>query len=322
MKSAGINFDDDVKLQNLHYLLKSLRPFLEHICEEQREEVLMEADAQKIKQASHSIDKRIYRCSKCKYEVCLTCCREIRKNEPLQRLVEFGRCDRYKNYWHVGVPPDNTLYENISTTPKWVIENNGSITCPPKELGGCGDSLLDLMHISEKSWISTLKAKADSMLETINQTQSEWIPLGTNYDTHLIRAANRDGSDDNFLYRPSSKDVLEKDDLIRFRQHWTKGQPVIIRDVLKQTSAFSWELMTLFLALRRYLDPGHPTKRLYINPINCLSGCELPPHIVKPDLGPTTYIAYGIAKELGRGDSVTHLHYDSSDGVLFQSYNY
>nr|GEV48701.1 hypothetical protein [Tanacetum cinerariifolium] len=119
IKMPNIDFNDDVKLQHLHYQISLFLPFLKQIRKEQIEEIVVKTRAKGVSLASMNIKQA-----------------HCYNNERM--------------YW--GDPLLNTSDENIPTSQntssaKWVNDNNRTLFCLPKELGGCGDSLLEIKRI-------------------------------------------------------------------------------------------------------------------------------------------------------------------------------
>ncbi|KAL4590427.1 hypothetical protein LXL04_003356 [Taraxacum kok-saghyz] len=274
-------------------------------------------------------------------------------------------------------------------THEWKSLDDGRIPCPPKSMGGCGRGVLELIHIKPIYTVSKLLEKSEKLLkmqkldDDMRDMSEKWCSCSDGGDEKLRKAASRENSEDNYLYSPRAIDI-QSGDLKHFQWHWSKGEPVIVSNVLETTLGLSWEPMVMWRAFRQISNTKHD-QLLDVSALNCLDWCEidvnvrnffnwylegkndeegwpqllklkdwppsnlfeerLPRHGVefisslpfkeythprdgylnlavklpegscKTDMGPKTYIAYGVAQELGRGDSLTKLHCDMSDVV-------
>ncbi|KAK3199941.1 hypothetical protein Dsin_023356 [Dipteronia sinensis] len=264
--------------------LQTLLPHMKRFCQQQLNELTTEASIRgisaseiKLQNAACSSDESIYcdycrtsivdfhrSCPQCNYDLCLNCCMEIRYGHLQGRdnedvIIEY--VSRGLAYLHGigeshsksgkignrGKPLDSTAETNKAVkrpTSGWKANDDGSFRCPPKELGGCGSGLLELLcTFTDNHRVAQLVEKAEKIAKALNvedltESHEERRPCCNSEDQvnmdngQLRKAASREESIDNYLYNPIAKEI-QHGDLKHFQRHWASGEPIIVNNVLE-----------------------------------------------------------------------------------------
>ncbi|CAK9181298.1 unnamed protein product [Ilex paraguariensis] len=306
------------KIQLLHYLICRLLPVLEQVNREQSIELDIEAKITgkmpsevKIQQAElgwqtiiccnckNSIVDFHRSCTNCSYTLCLSCCWEFCRGRLPGGIKAFQF--KYPSTRKCGTSEGELLSEMKQTSisrkssgrahivspmllQKWKACADGSISCPPGALGGCGDSLLDLRCVLPFSWTKELEVIAEEIVcsydypETSDASSCCSLCGGTDYKAGGIKllqeVARRKNSNDNFLYCPTMKS-LHEENLEHFQKHWGKGHPVIVRNVVQNSLDLSWDPLIMFCTYLEKSSAKSQSDKETVKATNCLDWCEV-----------------------------------------------
>ncbi|KAF8392608.1 hypothetical protein HHK36_022954 [Tetracentron sinense] len=309
------------KLQYLHCLLSSVLPVVKQIHHDQCSEVELETrlhetktetDVPRIKLLADEqmccnccripiIDYHRH-CPNCFYDLCLTCCRDLREASlpgVKGELVENQVTERSQDEATVTkqLKASESRLHLSNKFLDWKSNDDGSIPCPPKESGGCCYSSLTLRRIFKMNWVAKLVKNVEEMVngskvydvdspqttglsesdvsqnrKTLtgfrdNQARTDDFPL-------LYRSAHRGDNNDNFLYCPTSQDI-KNEGIGQFRRHWIQGEPVIVKQVSDSTSASSWDPMAIWRGIRETTEEKMKDDNRNVKAIDCLDWSEV-----------------------------------------------
>lgn len=204
-------------------------------------------------------------CADCSYDLCLHCCQDLRGPSK-------DNCQS-DNAWEEGSQSRSRLTFS-DMYPGWEANSDGSIPCPPKEYGGCRYSLLNLSRIFKMNWIAKLVKNAEEMVSGCKvTTKSTPQQSGANESIHN-QFAHREDSDDNFLYCPSSEDI-KVDGINSFRKHWSRGEPVIVKEIFDRSSMSSWDPVVLWRGISETSDEKMKDDKRIVKAVDCLNWSEV-----------------------------------------------
>ncbi|KAL3345370.1 hypothetical protein AABB24_024370 [Solanum stoloniferum] len=280
------------KLQYLYSLLSAVLPVVKHIHNQQCFEVELEkklrGNGMDLGRTKLNADEQMCcnfcripivdyhrHCSNCSYDLCLSCCKDLRDATKLvqdDRGKQFlGRAD-CRETTSKEVKLSNVHLNILSKLSDWKADGNGSIPCPPKQYGGCSSSVLSLKRIFKMNWVAKLVKNVEEMVSGCNVCDSG--DLENTSEGKLFQAAHRENGDDNVLYHPLSEDI-RSEGIEDFRKQWSRGKPVIIKDIYDVSSMSNWDPIEIWRGVRETTEEKTKDDNRTVKAIDCFDGSEI-----------------------------------------------
>lgn len=284
------------KLKYLHCLLSSVLPVVKQIHHEQASEVELQKKLNGkelfLARTKVNADEQMCcnlcripitdyhrRCANCTYDLCLSCCQDLRdasqndvKGELADNQIHGKSQDKATATGQVKVSKLKLILPE--KFPGWQANSDGSIPCPPPEFGGCGHSSLNLSRIFKMNWVAKLVKNVEEMVSGCRIHAAGSIENTGLDDPRLCQYAHREDSDDNFLYCPATQDI-KSDGIGNFRKHWARGEPIIVKQVFDSPSTSSWDPMVIWRGIQETADEKTKDENRVVKAIDCFDWSEV-----------------------------------------------
>ncbi|KAL4568324.1 hypothetical protein LXL04_023933 [Taraxacum kok-saghyz] len=137
----------------------------------------------------------------------------------------------------------------------WKANNDGSIPCPPKEHGGCGNpnSPLILKRIFQMNWVAKLVKNVDEMVMVSGCKNYEIVP-------------------ENGLMSGGLCLDVKSEGIGGFKKNWVKGQPVVVEGVCDESSMLGWDPMVMWKGIQETNDENMKDDNRTMKAIDSIAG--------------------------------------------------
>ncbi|CAA0825117.1 Unknown protein [Striga hermonthica] len=283
------------KLQYLYSLLSAVLPIVKQIHSEQCYEVELEKRLRgndiDLARTKLNADEQMCcnfcripiidyhrHCTNCSYDLCLNCCKDVREASKPSAKEEINHIAVGTDVKNKGIATERVKLLDVQLNyfksfVDWKAYSDGSILCPPNAYGGCGSSFLTLRRIFKMNWVAKLVKNVEEMVNGC-KVDSSVYPEQSRGSIKLLKAAFRENDCDNFLYCPLSED-LRNEGIKNFRTHWSRGKPVIVKEVFDASAMTIWDPMLIWRGIKETADEKMKGARRIVKAVDCIDLTEI-----------------------------------------------